>query len=172
MLSSSSSALILPSSASRFLLSSTCVAVFEPASSRREAISSMSFFSIVRLFSALALAPLSITSSSSSSSSLAKSSFACLAYFDARVASSSILALRALPSFSLRATPPLSSALTLSRSETASCVSLRSPSIFLFAFSTSPLTFFSRSNASSDSSNACSSLPFTLERWLHLSSAA
>jgi len=172
MLSSSSSALILPSSASRFLLSSTWVAVFDPASSRREAISSISFFSMVRLFSALALAPLSTTSSSSSSSSRASNSLACLEYFEASVASSSIFAPRALPSFSLRATVPLSSAFTRSRSETASWVNLRSPSIFLLAFSTSPLTFFSRSNASSDSSRACSSFPFTLERWLHLSSAA
>merc|ERR1711892_1403577 len=52
---------------------------------------------------------------------------------------------RTLPSFSLRATPPLSSALTLSRSETASCVSLRSPSILRLDLSTSPFTFFSRS---------------------------
>merc|ERR1712227_525258 len=68
MFSSSSSALSLASSPSRFLLSSTWVAALEPASSRREEMSSMSFLSMVRLFSALARLPLSTLSSSSSSS--------------------------------------------------------------------------------------------------------
>merc|ERR1719354_1345682 len=63
------------------------------------------------------------------------------------------------------------SALTRSRSETASWVSLRSPSTLRLAFSTSPLTFFSRSRASSASSRACSRFPLTRDRWLHLSSA-
>merc|ERR1719245_2518181 len=59
-----------------------------------------------------------------------------------------------------------------SKSDTASWVSLRSPSTFLFIFSTSPFDFFSLSRASSHSSRDCSSFPFTLDRWLHLSSMA
>merc|ERR1712089_60468 len=102
MLSSSSSPLRRANSASLFLLSSTWVEVSESAASRREAMSSISFLSIVRLFSALDLFPRSTASSSSSSSSLAWSSLACLAYLAPRVASSSILAARALPS----STPP------------------------------------------------------------------
>merc|ERR1719370_2059941 len=172
MFSSSSSPFKRASSPSRFLLSSTWVAVLEPASSSLEAISSMSFFSMVRLFSALERFPRSTANSSSSSSSLACSSLACLAYLDPRVASSSILAARALPSLSLRAAAPWSSPLTRSKSAKASWVSFRSPSTFLLAFSTSPLTFFSLSRASSASSRACSSFPLTRDRWLHLSSAA
>merc|ERR1712226_1013791 len=74
MFSSSSSDLRRANSPSRFLFSSTWVAVLEPASSSLEAMSSMSFFSMVRLFSALERFPRSTANSSSSSSSLACSS--------------------------------------------------------------------------------------------------
>ena len=73
-------------------------------------------------------------------------------------------------SFSFLWTLWVSSDLTLWRSETASWVSLKSTSSFLFSFSTSCLIFFSRSSASSASSKACSSLLLTLDRWLHRSS--
>ena len=71
MFSSSCSDLRGASSPSFFLLSSTWVAVLEPASYSLDAMSSMSFFSMVRLFSALDRLPRSTASSSSSSSSLA-----------------------------------------------------------------------------------------------------
>merc|ERR1719220_249930 len=74
-------------------------------------------------------------------------------------------------SFSLRWTVWASSVFTLSRSDTASWVSLRSPSTLRLNFSTSALDFFSRSRVSSHSSRDCSSFPLTLLRWLHLSSA-
>ena len=75
-------------------------------------------------------------------------------------------------SFSLRWMVWLSSLFTRSKSETASCVSFRSPSTLRLSFSTSPLAFFSLSRESSHSSKACSSFPLTLFKWLHLSSMA
>ena len=64
----SSSSFNLPNSASRFRFNSICVAVALPDSSSLAAMSSSSLVRIWRLFSALALVPLSISRSSSSSS--------------------------------------------------------------------------------------------------------
>merc|ERR1712045_787351 len=172
MLASSKSAFNLTSSPSRFLFSSIWVLVLEPTSASLEPRSSRSLDSRDRFFSALARLLRSTDSSSSSSSTRAWSSLTCFEYLEPRVCSSSILAAMEETSFSLRWMVWDSSALILSRSETASWVSLRSPSIFLFIFSASPLDFFSRSRASSHSSRDCSSFPLTLLRWLHLSSMA
>ena len=62
-------------------------------------------------------------------------------------------------------------ALIRSRDVTASCVNFRSPSSILLILSTIPLDFLSLSRASLASSSDCSSFPFTLARWLYLSSA-
>merc|ERR1719412_1838141 len=170
MLDSSSSPFSLASSASRFLLSSIWVEVLEPTSSMRPPRSSMSRDRMERFFSALARLPRSMFNSSSSSSSLPWSSLTCLAYLLPRVCSSSILAARLETSFSFLCTAWPISLLMRSRSDTASWVSLRSPSTLRFIFSASPLDFFSRSRASSHSSRDCSSLPLTLLRWLQRSS--
>merc|ERR1712088_567029 len=171
MLASSRSALSLTSSASRFLFSSIWVLVLEPTSASLVPRSSRSLDSRERFFSALARLLRSTDSSSSSSSTRAWSSLTCLLYLDPRVCSSSILAAIEETSLSLRWTVWPSSELTRSRSATTSWVSLRSPSTFLFCFSTSPFAFFSRSRVSSHSSRDSSSFPLTLLRWLHLSSA-
>merc|ERR1719350_2554118 len=171
MLASSKSAFNLTSSPSRFLFSSIWVLVLEPTSASLVPRSSRSLDSRERFFSALARLLRSTESSSSSSSTRAWSSLTCFVYFEPRVCSSSILAATEETSLSLRWTVWPSSELMRSRSATASWVSLRSPSTFLFCFSTSPLAFFSRSSVSSHSSRDCSSFPFTLFRWLHLSSA-
>ena len=172
ILDSSNSALSFASSASLFLLSSIWVAVLFPASSNFSAKSSISLERPALFFSALARACLSIASSSSSSSKRDWSSLICLLYLLAKVCSSSILAETDASSFSFLWMVWLSSLFTLSRSETASWVSFKSPSTFLFILSTSPLDFFSLSKESSHSSRACSSFPFTLFKWLHLSSKA
>jgi len=172
MLDSSRSPLILANSASRFLFNSIWVEVLEPACSRRVPISSKSRERRALFFSALARLPRSIAISSSNSSTLVCSSLICLEYLLPKVCSSSILAATDETSFSLRWMVWESSALTLSRSETASWVNFKSPSIFRLIFSTSPLDFFSRSRASSHSSKDCSSFPFTLLKWLQRSSIA
>merc|ERR1719384_2282881 len=171
MLDSSRSDFSLASSPSRFLLSSIWRAVLDPACSSLVPMSSRSRDSRPRFFSALPRLPRSTLISSSSSSTRTWSSLTCLLYLLPSVCSSSILAPMLEISFSLRWTDWPSSEIVLSRSDTASWVSLRSPSTFLFIFSASPLDFFSRSRASSHSSRDCSSLPLTLDRWLHLSSA-
>lgn len=80
-----------------------------------------------------------IQTSSSSSSMRACSSLICFCNLPTRDCSSSSLAVSDESSLSLRWMVCSSSFLFLSRSATASCVSFRSPSTFLFAFSTSAL---------------------------------
>uniref|UniRef100_A0A6B0V6D7 Secreted protein n=1 Tax=Ixodes ricinus TaxID=34613 RepID=A0A6B0V6D7_IXORI len=171
-LDSSRSRRSLDSSASRRLFSSICDDVAPPDSSRRSLSSSISRARSARCFSALALACLSASSSSSSSSILAWSSLICFWSLATRACSSSSLAARLAISFSLRCRFCSISFLFFSRSATASWASLRSPSTLRLFFSISPRAFFSRSRESSSSSRVCSSLAFTLFRWLTLSSVA
>lgn len=84
--------------------------------------------------------------SSSSSSMRACSSLICFCSLPTKDCSSSSLAVRDESSLSLRWMVCSSSFLFLSRSATASCVSFRSPSTFLFAFSTSALKGFNVSH--------------------------
>jgi len=170
MFISSRSCFSFPISASRFLFNSTWAAVAPPASSRRSPICSTWRARTCLAFSAFERACTSLMYSSPSSSMRAMSSLACFPTLAVPNASSSIFAARACNSLSFLANVLSSSFWALSRSDTASWASLRSPSTFLFAFSILPRSPFSLSSESSSSSRFCSSFPFTFCRWLHLSS--
>merc|ERR1719357_590224 len=158
MLAASTSFLSFCTSASLFLLSSTCAVVAPLASESLSPSWSISLAMSDLCLSALALACLSASSSSSIVSTRPWISLIPFWALATRFCSSSNLAESWALFFSLLPITTSRSLLALSRSATESCAIFNSPSTFLFCFSRVALAFFSLSKPPSSSARVDSSL--------------